>query len=105
MADFINGVLVQRTSGGGGKYTDFVPQAELGIANSFRAATLDTPGIQSAMDLASASGGGIVQLPAALITLTAPLILRPNVTIQGSGWYTTNQLSTLAGGTILQGNG
>jgi len=71
----------------------------------FTPQTLTSAGINAAAVTASQAGGGTVLLPAQTITLTAPIIMQPNVAFQGAGWQTSTQLSILVAGTILQGNG
>lgn len=78
----------------------------LGSPQSFIPQTLNNAGILAAAVAAQAAGGGVVQLPAATITLTASLPLLPGVTYNGAGFTVTGQGSpTLTGGTILKGDG
>lgn len=47
--------------------------------------TDDRSAIQSALDAASASGGGVVHLPAGTYLIKAPLFIGANTTLQGAG--------------------
>src|SRR5689334_16549709 len=57
--------------------------------------------IQEALDTAHDAGGGTVELPAGVAVLAAPLELRSNVTLRGSGMIATI-LRTGADGVALR---
>lgn len=61
-------------------------------------------GIRAAAAIASAAGGGIVQLQPKTYTITATLPLLTGVTYRGSG-YLMSGYGVLSGGTIIQGDG
>lgn len=53
--------------------------------NEYYPATMDSAGIQAAIDAASTAGGGTVKLSASMYAIDAPVDLKSNVRIRGEG--------------------